>query len=163
MNSIAKGIIEANYRSILIENGGYLLLNEQWGRNVLYRMENENKKMCRRKATTEKTPISPGLLREAKLHFQHKIKQIQTWHNIPDELIPNFDQTPLSYICSPNHTLHFRGAKIVPLVGKGKKKQITGIFTCTKSGLFLPMQLVYEGKTDRYHPRDIPNSQTGST
>ena len=46
----------------------------------------------------KKTPISPGLLREAKLHFQHKIKQIQTWHNIPDELIPNFDQTPLSYI-----------------------------------------------------------------
>ena len=42
--------------------------------------------MCQRKATTEKTPIAPGLLREAKLHFQRKIKQIETWHNIPDEL-----------------------------------------------------------------------------
>ena len=97
---------------------------------------------------------SPGLLREAKLQFQRKIKQIQTWHNIPDELILNFDQTPLSYICSPNHTLHFRGAKNVPLVSRGKTKQITGTFTCTKSGLFLSMQLIYEGKTDRCHSRD---------
>ena len=93
--------------------------------------------MCQRKATTEKTPIAPGLLTEAKLHFQRKIKQIETWHNIPDELILNFDQTPLSYICSQNHTLHFLGAENVPLVGKGKTKQITGTFTCTKSGLFL--------------------------
>ena len=51
-------------------------------------------------------------------------------------------------------TLHFRGAKNVPLVGKGKTKKITGTFTCTKSGLFLPMQLIYEGKTDRCHPRN---------
>ena len=109
INSVAKGFIEANDSSILMENGGYFSLNEQWGRNVLYRMEKENKKMCRRKATTEKAPIAPGILREAK----PKIKQIQTWHNIPDELILNFHQTPLSYICSPNHTLHFRGAKNV--------------------------------------------------
>ena len=154
-NSVARRIVEANDRSILIENGGYLTLNQQWGRNVLYRMEKEGKKMCRRKATTEKIPVAPGLLKEAKLNFQRKITGLQMWHNIPDDLILNFDQTPLSYICAPNHTLHQKGAKNVPLIGKGKKKQITGTFTCTKSGIFLPMQLIYEGKTIRCHPRDI--------
>lgn len=37
----------------------------------------------------------------------------------------------------------------MPLVGKGKKKQITGTFTVTMSRLFLPMQLIYEGKSPR--------------
>ena len=155
INSVAKGIIEANDRSILIENGGYLTLNTQWGRNVLYRIEKDEKKMTRRKATTEKIPVSPGLLKEVKLNYQRNIKQLHSWHDIPDELIVNFDQTPLSYISSPNHTLAEQGSSSVPLIGKGKKKQITGTFAVTKSGEFLPMQIIYEGKTDRYHPKGV--------
>lgn len=60
----------------------------------------------------------------------------------------NFDQTPLMYVCSPNHTLQLKGEKNVPLIGKGKSKLITGTFSCTKPALFLPMQLIYEGKTN---------------
>ena len=99
-----------------------------------------------------KIPVTSGLLKEAKLHFQREIKQMQEWHQIPDDLIINFDQTPLSYVCSPNHTIHFKDGKSVPLVGKGKSKQITGTFSCTKSGIFLPMQLIYQGKTNHCHP-----------
>ena len=77
---------------------------------------------------------------------------MQEWHQIPDGLIINFDQTPLSCACSPNHTIHFKGGKSVPLVGKEKSKQITGTFSCTKSGIFLPMQLIYRGKTNCCHP-----------
>lgn len=36
---------------------------------------------------------------------------------------------------------------------RGQKKQITGTFTVTMSGLFLPMQLIYEGETPRYLPK----------
>ena len=54
INSVAKGFIIANDRSLLIENGGYISLSHQCGHNVLYRMEQESKKMYRRKATTEK-------------------------------------------------------------------------------------------------------------
>ena len=155
INSIAKGVVIANDRSILIEYGGYLSLNSDWGKNVLYRMEKEGKKMTRRCATTSKLPVAPGIISEVKLDFQRKIKAAQSKHDIPDDLIINFDQTPLSYICSPNHTLHQRGAKSVPLISKGKKKQITGTFTVTKSGIFLPMQLIYQGKTARCLPREI--------
>ena len=139
----------------MIEYGGYLSLNSDWGKNVLYRMEKEGKKMTRRCATTSKLPVAPGIISEVKLDFQRKIKAAQSKHDIPDDLIINFDQTPLSYICSPNHTLHQRGAKSVPLISKGKKKQITGTFTVTKSGIFLPMQLIYQGKTARCLPREI--------
>ena len=155
INSIAKGVVIANDHSILIEYGGYLSLNSEWGKNVLYRMEKEGKKMTRRCATTSKLPVAPGIIIEVKLDFQRKIKAVQSKYDIPDDLIINFDQTPLSYICSPNHTLHQRGAKSVPLISKGKKKQITGTFTLTKSGIFLPMQLIYQGKTARCLPREI--------
>ena len=155
INSVAEGFIITNDRSLLIKNGGYISLSHQWRRNVLYRMEQEGKKMCRRKATTKKILVNPGLLKEAKLHFQWQIKQMQEWHQIPDYLIINFDQIPLLYLCSPRHTLHFKGVKSVPLVGKGKSKQVTGTFSYTKSGILLPMQLIYQGKTNRCHPTGI--------
>ena len=43
-------------------------------------------------------PVTHGVLKETKLHFQRQIKQMQEWHQIPDDLIINFDQTPLSYV-----------------------------------------------------------------
>lgn len=79
------------------------------------------------------------------------------WHDIPEDLILNFDQTPLSYVSAPNHTLHVKGASSVPLVGKGKKKQITGTFTVSMTGEFLGPQLIYGGKTNKCHPSiDFP-------
>ena len=69
INAIAKGIVMANDRTILVEHGGYLSLSYDWGRNVLYCMEREGKKMTMRMATTEKIPVAPGLLNEAKLSF----------------------------------------------------------------------------------------------
>ena len=40
----------------------------------------------------------------------------------------------------------------VPLIGKGKQKQITSTFKVSKAGIFLPMQLIYKDKTDRCLP-----------
>ena len=67
----------------------------------------------------------------------------------------NFDQTPLSYIIVGNTTLKLEGATSVQVKGKGKSKQITGTLTISASGRFLPMQLIYGGKTERCHPQGI--------
>ena len=85
--------------------------------------------MNRRIATTARIPVAPALLAETKLDFQRKIRQLQSWHSIPDDLIINFDQTPLPYVVTGNSTLNEKGAKSVPLQAKGKKKQITGTFS----------------------------------
>ena len=75
----------------------------------------------------------------------------QEEYNIPDDLIINFNHTLLAYICGYNNTMEFEGTTSVSVVGKGKKnkkkQQITVPFTGTKTGLFLPMQLIYKGKT----------------
>ena len=58
-------------------------------------------------------------------------------------------------VCVSNNTLnHYKGVFSVPLVGKGKKRQIKGAFVVTKSGSFLPTQLIYEGCTDRCLSKD---------
>ena len=155
VNAVARGIVMANDRSLLLENGGHISLSDDWSRKILYRMEQDGKKMVRRMATTAKIPVAPGLLSEVKLDYQRKFKQLKTWHDIPEALILNFDQTPLPYVCSANHTLDIRGSKSVPIVGKGKKKQITGTFTVSMEGTFLPMQLIYAGKTQRCLPKHV--------
>ena len=76
--------------------------------------------MVKRMVTTSKIPIVPGLLKEKQLTFQRKIQVLIKWHDIPEDLVLNFNQTPLSYITVGNDTLEFEGAKSVPVKSKGK-------------------------------------------
>ena len=46
-----------------------------------------------------------------------------------------------------------QGAKRVELVGVRDKRQITAVFCGSLLGEFLPVQVIYKGKTSRYHPR----------
>ena len=82
INGIAKEIVIANDRTLLAEHGGYLSLSYDWGRNVLCRMQREGKKMAVGIATAEKIPVAPGLLKEAKLSLQRKIKTLQAMHRV---------------------------------------------------------------------------------
>ena len=98
INALAKGIMMANDRSLLIEHDGYLSFSKQWGRNILSEVARTDRKILRRMATTSKVPIAPGLLMEEKYTFQKNINELVQWPNIPPDLVLNFDQTPLSYI-----------------------------------------------------------------
>ena len=50
------------------------------------------------------------------------------------------------------------GAKRVEIAGKDDKQQITAVLACTMNGDFLPLQLVYQGKTPRCLPQvEFPN------
>ena len=155
ITAVAKGIITANDISLLAENGGTLSLNKDWARQILYRMETRGEKLVRRMGTTAKIPVAPGILREVKLDYQRKYQMLQIHHSIPKELSINFDKIPLPYVCATKHTFEKQGSKQVPLVGKGKTKQITGTFAISQSGEFLPKQLIYEGKTTRCLPKNL--------
>ena len=82
INSIAKGNVAYNDRSILIEHWGYPSLNSDWRKNVLYRMERDGRNMTRKRDTTSKSPVAPGIINEEKLNFQRKIKTAQSKHSI---------------------------------------------------------------------------------
>ena len=47
-------------------------------------------------------------------------------------------------------TMEKEGVKRVEVTGKDEKRQLTALFACSMSGDFLPIQLVYQGKTMKY-------------
>ena len=59
------------------------------------------------------------------------------------------DQTPLKYVTAMNHTMGKRNSKSVAIAGSTDKRSITGTFVITLDGRFLPMQLIYGGKTQQ--------------
>ena len=85
IRAVGRGVIVANDRSLL-ENGDYIDLSTDWSRQVLYRFEKLGRKMTSRMATNAKTPIAPELPSETKLDFQLKIKELQAWYEIPENL-----------------------------------------------------------------------------
>ena len=108
---------------------------------------------ARRMRTTNKPEIPDQAVKEAKLLFQHQIATFVEDDKIPESLIINIDQTPLKYAPVSSNTLTKKGTKHVPITGGAFKESITGTFSITYWGKFLPMQLIYKGKTARSFPR----------
>jgi hypothetical protein len=72
---------------------------------------------------------------------------------IPAELILNWDQTGIKMVPSSSWTMERKGVKRVEMTGVDDKRQITAVFCGSLIRDFLPVQLVYKGKTPRCHPR----------
>jgi len=118
------------------------ILTSSWTQSLFRRMG-----FARRMRTTNKPEIPNQAVKEAKLLFQHQIA------TFVEEKIINIDQTPLKYAPVSSNTLTKKGTKHVPITGGAFKESITGTFSITYSGKFLPMQLIYKGKTARSFPR----------
>ena len=68
-------------------------------------------------------------------------------------MVLNHDQTPLKYVPSGNTTLVQKSSGTVPIKGVSDKRMITGTFTVSLDGQYLPIQLIYVGKTQRSIPK----------
>ena len=119
-----------------------------WAKSLFRRM-GFKKRTC----TTSKPEIPELAKKEAKLIFQHQIVDHVERHSIPPSLIMNFDQTPLKFAPVSSQTLAKKGSKHVAVSGQAFKKAITATFGITFSMDFLPMQLIYGGKTERSLPK----------
>ena len=94
--------------------------------------------------TTSKVPIPEKARKEIELRFMHKVVKKVEKHSIPHSLILNVDQTPSKYVPSARYTLAQRNSKEVP-----DKRAVTATFVETLDSKFLPMQLIYGGKTKK--------------
>lgn len=74
-----------------------------------------------------------------------------TWnialHNIPAELVINADQTGVAYLGTGDKTWELKGSKQVPVIGKGDKRQFTLMVAITASGIMLPWQAIFKGRS----------------
>ena len=107
----------------------------------------------KRKGTTGNVDPSPQFLAEEKFTFQRKISALVSEHDIPLSLIINMDQTPLAYVNTEKYTFPFKGAKNIPIKHVDDKRHITATFNVRCTGEFLPIQLIYAGKTEQSLPK----------
>ena len=113
----------------------------------------------RRMRTTGKVEIPEGARKETQLLYPHDIVLIVEKHDIPSHLVMNLDQASLKYVPAMNHTMAKKNSTSVSIIGSTDKRSITGTFIVTLDGQFLPMQLIYGGKTLKSLPNfEFPDS-----
>ena len=103
-------------------------------------------------ARSSEAPFIPCLSKEFGLTFYTEINKIVHAHKIPPEIIINIDQTLLLIMPISKYTLKKKGSSHVSGPGTSEHHQITATLAMTMSGSFFPIQLMYQGKTERSHP-----------
>ena len=88
-----------------------------------------------------------------KEQFLLDVTAVVEMEDIPPELVFNWDQTGISIVPGSSWTMEVKGSKRVEIVDMDDKRQITALFCCTLTGEFLPLQLIYQGKTSACLPR----------
>ena len=68
-------------------------------------------------------------------------------------MILNWDKTGIKIVPSNTWTMEERGSKRVEVIGVNDKRLITIVFCGSLMGDFLPIQVIYQRKTPRCHPR----------
>ena len=91
--------------------------------------------------------------KEIEYQFHYDIVSKVGKYNIPDSLILNLDQIPSYLVPCKKFTMAKKGSNNVTIHGCNDKRTITATFVITLSGEFLPMQLIYGGKTLQSLPR----------
>ena len=114
---------------------------------------------ARRMATTGKVEISEEVQKEVKTTYLRSIVSIMENNKIPNSMVINLDQTSSKYVPGCNKTLALKGIKSVSVAGSTDKRTITATFSITKDGKFLPIQIIYGGKTSKsILPVSFPDS-----
>lgn len=73
--------------------------------------------------------------------------------DILDELILNWDHTPINIVPGSSWTMAQKGAKRIEMIALYDKCQITAVVCGTLSREFLPLQLIYTDKTTACLPK----------
>jgi len=122
------------------------VLTKDWSRYLLQRMQ-----FVKRKANT-KAKLSVENFAQLKYNYLSDISGIVDMEEIPPYLIINWDHTALKYVPVGSWTMAKEGSKKVPIAGVDDKRQITAVFGVTMDGIFLPPQLIYQGKSPKCLP-----------
>ena len=108
--------------------------------------------------TTSRPIVTSSLLEEVRTQFHNDIASAVLKYNIPDELIPNIDQTRSTFVTTENVTMAETGSKHVSRKGGNDKRGITVTLSETITRKILPFQLIYTRKTACSPPSvEFPN------
>lgn len=108
-----------------------------------------------KRRANSKSKVLPSDFVKIKEDYLLNIKSVVEIEEIPDCLLINSDQTSMKIVPSCSWTMEKRGTKRVEIAALDDKRQITAVFACSLSGTFLPVQLLYQGTTEKCLPKNI--------
>ena len=85
--------------------------------------------------------------KEIEFLYLHDIASKVEKYNISSTLVVNINITQVKYVPVGNETMAAKGEHSVMIGGSADKCSVTGIFAILFDGNFLPVQLIYCGKT----------------
>ena len=122
--------------------------SSSWAKSLFIRMG-----YVQRKNTSSKVEIPDKARKEIEYQFHYDIVSKVEKYNIHESLIMNLGQT-LSYLVPcKKFTMAAKGSTNVTIHGCNDKRTITATFIITLAGEFLPIQLIYGGKTLQSLPK----------
>ena len=139
----ARGLSRMIDRTRLSECGWPATLSVSWAKSLLRRI-NFTK---RRVSTKSLTPSQD--LEKVRTEFLSELLEAVELHEVPADLIFNWDQTGILLVPSAQWTMD---RKRIPIAGHNDKWQITVVMCGALTGEMLPIQLVYKGTTNKCHP-----------
>ena len=86
------------------ENGDTVKFTVGWYQSIFKRLN-----FVRRKSTTVKSLIAPGLIKGIGFSFYKEIHELVKWFNIPKELVINIDQAPLPFVLVSSYSMEIKG------------------------------------------------------
>jgi hypothetical protein len=128
------------------EAEGEQILTRGLRQSILNRMQFVKRKAIK---AAKKLPID---FEQQRNSFYSRIQSSVLEHNVPDDLIINFNETSIFIVPSSQYSMAPIGSKQVTVIGKEDKRQITALLTVTAPGKLLPPQLIYQGKTNQCNP-----------
>ena len=142
--AVARSIIEVKDHANLHRYN----FSEPWARSLFIRMN-----LSHRAVTTGKLTMPDSLISEVKMSFTRDIAKLVTDNQIPDDMVINFDQTPIQYCPSSRYTMAPKGSSKISINGAADKRSLTALVAVTMGGGILPFQLIYKGLTERSLPK----------
>ncbi len=106
--------------------------------------------LVKRKATTGNNKLSVQDFAKKK---QDGLTATIDMEEIPPELVLNWDQTGIKLVPVSAHTMDKQGSACVEVAGAKDKRLITALFCGSLTGGFVPVQVIYHGKTNRCYPK----------
>ena len=146
----ANGIVAAKERSLLREHGGHLELTKAWAKSLLQRMGYVKRK-CSNAGKVTYTHFD-----ELKEDFLADVKAELLMNDVPRDLVFNWDQTAIQLVPTGEWTMNRAKEKVIAIKNSDDKRQITAVVAATITGELFPVQLLFQGKTERCHPKVKP-------
>ena len=97
--------------------------------------------------------------REQGVRMAKRVAFAMQVYKVHPSLVVNMDQTGVNLVPVGTRTYESKGAKEVKVIGAEDKRQITCCVASSLDGDLLPMQLIFQGKTDQCHPPATPASR----